>query len=161
MDKVQMHRAICNELASVYKSKNRDYGDSFRITRERWNVAILVRLSDKFERLCTLVETGEAEVDESIEDTLKDLANYCIMELIERGYKPVIASDLNKVEESTSFVPVGTPFTIDNSLIKKADENKKYNDSCSMCGDRVKTLFKSKSGFVCSKCWHKEEDDLK
>lgn len=41
---------------------------------------------DKLERLKTLLGKGEqAQVtDESIDDTLMDMANYCIMELVER-----------------------------------------------------------------------------
>lgn len=36
-------------------------------------------------RLKTLMEGAEQKVkDESIDDTLMDLANYCIMELVER-----------------------------------------------------------------------------
>ena len=50
------------------------------------NQAILIRLSDKFFRLKTLLQSGSAAQvsDESIEDTLLDLANYCLMEVVER-----------------------------------------------------------------------------
>jgi hypothetical protein len=40
---------------------------------------------DKYSRLKTLLDGKEQLVmDESIDDTLMDLANYCIMELVER-----------------------------------------------------------------------------
>ena len=40
---------------------------------------------DKLERLKVLLNNPELEPDdESIVDTLKDMANYCIMEVIER-----------------------------------------------------------------------------
>ena len=46
-----------------------------------------IRLEDKLQRVKNLVRNGGAAVnDESIDDTLLDLANYAIMTLIERGY---------------------------------------------------------------------------
>ena len=43
-----------------------------------------IRLTDKLNRLCALTKSGEQHVqNESIEDTLRDLANYSIMTLIE------------------------------------------------------------------------------
>jgi hypothetical protein len=86
MDKVSMHREICEKLNEIYAAKNADYGDSFaKLRNELGDWVILVRLSDKLERLKTLLgKREEARVNESIDDTLMDLANYCIMELIER-----------------------------------------------------------------------------
>jgi hypothetical protein len=86
MDKAYMHSEICKELNNIYQAKNKDYGDSFAKTRKKHgNSAILIRLEDKLGRLERLMLSGEHEVKtESIEDTLKDLANYSIMELIER-----------------------------------------------------------------------------
>nr|DAU83371.1 MAG TPA: Nucleotide modification associated domain 1 [Caudoviricetes sp.] len=86
MDKVQFHKFICNHLNEIYRKKNADYGDSFAKVRELVPNAIIVRLMDKMERIKTLTKNGEqAQVeDEKIEDTLADMANYCIMELVER-----------------------------------------------------------------------------
>ena len=48
-------------------------------------LVIITRLSDKFYRLKTLLEGAEQQVkSESIDDTLLDLANYCLMEILER-----------------------------------------------------------------------------
>lgn len=84
-DKVIIHEYICEQLNDIYKKKNSDYGSSFSKTRKEFgNVAILIRLSDKLERLKTLMLGAKQEVnDESIADTLMDLANYAIMELVE------------------------------------------------------------------------------
>ena len=85
MNKVEIHSQICNELNSIYEQKNHDYGDSFAILRKELPNSILVRIYDKYQRLKTLLTGTDQKVkDESIEDTLKDLANYCIMELVER-----------------------------------------------------------------------------
>jgi len=86
LTKTMRHMQVCKELNSLYEAKNHDYGDSFaKVRNELGNVAILVRLYDKVERLKTLLTGAVQKVnDESIEDTLKDLTNYCLMELVER-----------------------------------------------------------------------------
>lgn len=84
-NKVQVHQEICTELNSIYEKKNHDYGDSFAILRKELPNSILIRIYDKYQRLKTLLTGTDPKVkDETIEDTLKDLANYCIMELVER-----------------------------------------------------------------------------
>ena len=73
--------------------QNHDYGDSFSELRKRFPNAILVRLFDKYMRLESLLSGKNQKVaDESIYDTLLDMANYCIMELVEME----IESDSNK-----------------------------------------------------------------
>ena len=85
MDKVQMHLDICKELNEIFKRKNSDYGDAFARLREEYPDAILFFIEVKFFRLKTLLSGEKMQVkDESIENTLFDLANYCIMEAIER-----------------------------------------------------------------------------
>lgn len=85
MDKVLVHDGLCKVIHNVYKAKNKDYGDSFSSLRKEFPEAILIRLGDKYNRLKALMKNGKAEVkDESIEDTLLDLANYCLMEIVER-----------------------------------------------------------------------------
>lgn len=85
MNKIDRHREICNQLNKIYEKKNHDYGDSFGSTYEKLGIiSAVTRITDKYNRLCSLA-TKEAEVeDETIEDTLMDMANYCIMTLIER-----------------------------------------------------------------------------
>lgn len=83
--KYDIHAKICTNLHQIYVSKNNDYGDSFSKTRKEFDNAILVRLSDKLERIKSLYKKTDRQVkDESIEDTLLDLANYAIMEVVER-----------------------------------------------------------------------------
>ncbi len=84
--KLCLHKDFCDTLNIIYRQKNHDYGDSFAKVRSVVPNAILVRLMDKLERLKTLLGNGEQAqvVDESIYDTLIDMANYCIMEVVER-----------------------------------------------------------------------------
>ena len=86
MNKIEMHQRICDQLHGLYAAKNLDYGDSFAEVRSKYPTAILIRLTDKLNRLATLMHSDKpAQVrDESIDDTLADLANYAIMELVER-----------------------------------------------------------------------------
>ena len=87
MDKIQMHKEICNHLNKIYEQKNHDYGDSFGETFDKLGViSSVTRISDKYNRLvslCTKPEEERKVKDESITDTLIDMANYCIMTIIE------------------------------------------------------------------------------
>lgn len=106
MNKVDMHFDICTGLNKIYEQKNHDYGDSFHDTFVEEGLAMArIRLSDKlnrFKKLSRLTgEDGKLVKDESIEDTLLDLANYAIMTVMELRLK--------KMEESFAvkedFVP--------------------------------------------------------
>lgn len=83
--KVQRHAEICKEINDLYERKNHDYGDSFHQTFVEEGMAMVrIRLGDKFSRFKTLSRGGEQKVnDESIRDTLIDLANYAIMTVVE------------------------------------------------------------------------------
>ena len=83
--KVKEFVSICKEMTELYNLKNIDYGDSFGKSFEEWGTTMsCIRLTDKLNRLCALTKNFSQRVqDESIEDTLKDLANYSIMTLIE------------------------------------------------------------------------------
>lgn len=84
-DKLLIHENLCNQMHKLYCKKNADYGDSFAQMRQRYPSVIGMKLWEKVNRLCTLLDSGKQEVlDESVEDTLMDIANYAIMELTER-----------------------------------------------------------------------------
>ena len=89
-EKVVKHKAICDELNQLYARKNHDYGDSFHQTFVEEGLAMTrIRLGDKLSRFKTLskliaTDGGQQQVtDESIRDTLLDLANYAIMTVLE------------------------------------------------------------------------------
>lgn len=81
--------AIAEEVVkwgAMLLRKNRDYGSSV------WQspilapectpgTAIRVRMSDKLNRLMTLLVQPPEVVNESIDDTLRDLGAYCLLEL--------------------------------------------------------------------------------
>lgn len=81
------HRKICEGLTDLYIRKNTDYGDSFSKTFDEYGlIMVCIRLEDKLGRLKTLSKDNKYKQlvnDESIIDTLMDLANYSIMTLME------------------------------------------------------------------------------
>lgn len=86
MNKIQLHKEICDQLHETYVKKNEDYGDSFgKSVAKRGITAAMVRLEDKWNRLdnLTLHPENIQVKDESIADTLLDLANYCLMTYME------------------------------------------------------------------------------
>ena len=85
MSKVERHAAICAEINKLYEQKNHDYGDSFHQTFVEEGMAMArIRLGDKFNRFKILSRCGDQQVkNESMRDTLIDLANYAIMTALE------------------------------------------------------------------------------
>lgn len=82
-DKVKRFREIATSLADLYEKKNHNYGDSFgKLYRDLGPVAGLVPLHNKLDRATSLIK-GDTNHFESLEDTLRDLASYSIMNLIE------------------------------------------------------------------------------
>ena len=83
--KVKLHADVCEYLNDLYAKKNHDYGDSFHQTFVEEGMAMArIRLGDKFGRFKTLSKSSGQQVnDESLKDTLLDLANYAIMTVME------------------------------------------------------------------------------
>lgn len=84
MNKVDKHDQICKSLNELYARKNADYGDSFGKSFKEYGLTMAcIRLEDKLNRIKALSKQEAQVSDESITDTLMDLANYAIMTLIE------------------------------------------------------------------------------
>lgn len=85
MTKVEHHKSICKELNDTYRKKNAAYGDSFGETyRKLGIISAVTRITDKYNRLVTLATHADISAnDESLTDTLLDMANYCIMTVME------------------------------------------------------------------------------
>ena len=82
-DKVEKFANITKEMTELYARKNHDYGNSFDEGCDKIGVGYpLGRLLDKMNRLIACMgKEGEMQVNESIEDTLTDLACYSVMTL--------------------------------------------------------------------------------
>ena len=73
-------RELYASLLKTYINKNKDYGNSFDQSIDEFGlIAGVVRMSDKLNRLKTLINKPQSEVDESLRDTALDLANYAAM----------------------------------------------------------------------------------
>ena len=77
-------RDLTEKMVAITTAKNNDYagfGDPFANFREFGTFGFLVRMSDKWKRIKNLVGDGrEPSVkDESVEDTLLDLATYALL----------------------------------------------------------------------------------
>ena len=79
-DNTKQFKDITTGMLKTYIRKNHDYGNSFDKSLDQFGiVASVVRMGDKMNRIESL-STKDAQVhDESIRDTLLDLANYAIM----------------------------------------------------------------------------------
>lgn len=84
-EKVNMFEDVTIEMRNLYDNKNRDYGDSFGQSFKKWGLPMsCIRLGDKLNRLESFAMNKSMQVNnESVEDTLIDLANYAIMTLME------------------------------------------------------------------------------
>ena len=87
-ENVVSFRAIQDKLVNIYAKKNHDYGDSFNEGCNELGVGYAFsRIFDKTKRFQTLAKgimnnNLSIEVqDETVEDTIMDLANYCMMYL--------------------------------------------------------------------------------
>ena len=84
--KVERHKKLCDTLNTIYEKKNHDYGDSFNETFVEEGMAMArIRLSDKLNRFKKLTKPDSRQLvnDESVRDTLLDLANYALMTVLE------------------------------------------------------------------------------
>ena len=84
-DNTTQFKQIADSLCRLYEMKNRAYGNSFGYTYKKLGIiSAVTRISDKYNRLCNLATNPDIDnLGESIEDTLRDMASYCIMTLIE------------------------------------------------------------------------------
>ena len=83
--KIDQFKRIASALSAQYARKNEAYGDSFGKSVKRYGViSALTRMSDKWNRLESLLidKNNNRVSDESVDDTLLDLATYCIMTVL-------------------------------------------------------------------------------
>ena len=103
------HKKLCDLMHEIYIKKNSDYGNSFSDLYDEYGSIISeIHIREKFNRFKQL-RTNESQVGESIEDTLMDMANYCLLTLLEmkklNSYvdEEVVEEDieLEEVQDST------------------------------------------------------------
>lgn len=102
MTKYDRLKYLTDHILQIYVQKNADYGDSFSKSYKEFGIiAPVVRMSDKMERIKQLSKVEDVKVkDESIRDTLIDLANYALMTAVE--------IDLEEEEEDRAVTLMGS-----------------------------------------------------
>lgn len=84
MTKEEKFSQITSELLETYKAKNKDYGDSFAKLFEEYGMTYsIIHLQEKINRIKSLQKKSNEVKGETYVDSLKDLANYAILTLIE------------------------------------------------------------------------------
>ena len=153
MDKVDKLEQLTKQLIETYKAKNKDYGDSFADSFKEFGItSAVVRMTDKMNRIKSLSKKGDRQVkDESLIDSLKDLANYALMTVIEleneqtRGdkgepgiYVNSYASDINEFREGFKS---GFTITHNGKPLKALFEELSFsNDERDWINDRIDCL---------------------
>ena len=87
LTKRETHSEILDRLHLIWVKKNAKYGDSATATYKKFGLlSYVIRINDKFMRFQSLVknpDSAEDDDDESITDTLLDMANYAIMAVMD------------------------------------------------------------------------------
>nr|DAM74611.1 MAG TPA: Nucleotide modification associated domain 1 [Crassvirales sp.] len=121
-ENVVSFRTIQDKLVNIYAKKNHDYGDSFNEGCNELGVGYAFsRIFDKTKRFQTLAKgimnnNLSIEVqDETVEDTIMDLANYCVMYLAWRDKHVSIGEaedkDFSIIEGRDNQVDIKHPST--------------------------------------------------
>ena len=96
-DEVIQFANEAKQCVELYSKKNHDYGNSFDKGIDNIGIAYGVgRIYDKMNRLITLTKKEAQVKDESIDDTLRDLACYSMMMLAYR--KRQIEKEHSKID---------------------------------------------------------------
>lgn len=75
---------ILKEMQELYEKKNHDYGNSFSETIQEFGfIPAVARINDKLKRVKQIVKGEQMQINESMRDNLIDIANYCILTIIE------------------------------------------------------------------------------
>ena len=143
MDNLEQHKILLQQIHDTYVKKNHDYGDSFSRSFKKYGlVAAMVRMEDKWNRLDNMATGAERKVaDETIRDTLLDLAGYCVMTTMEldrekdnanqKAFEEQVRDEYeetdtsNKTSAEKSSIDVGKVMALHNakwSQAKIADE---------------------------------------
>ena len=144
MNPVDLHYKLALGLNQTYIEKNADYGDAFNKSLDNHGLtAAIVRMEDKMGRFSNLAgRPSSMQVsDESLEDTLLDLANYAIMTVMWMKQQPANFYADNKAYTMIHSDKILTQKEIDD-INSKADKvvenfNKKMDSIMKVTADMV------------------------
>lgn len=84
-EEIKVFNTLTKKMSDTFAAKRKDYGQTTTETYHKFGpVSMLIRMHDKLGRLDNMLGTGaKNNVNESVEDTLLDLANYAIITILE------------------------------------------------------------------------------
>lgn len=106
MNNIEHFKKIATELGELYEKKNAAYNNSFGDTYKKLGIiSAVTRISDKYNRLCNLATNPDIDnLGESLEDTLRDMASYCIMTTMELENAKPIGVNMTKVVVRREYI---------------------------------------------------------
>ena len=112
MNNIEHFKKIATELGELYEKKNKAYGNSFSDTYKKLGIiSAVTRISDKFNRLCNLATNPDIDnLGESLEDTLRDMASYCIMTVMELENENKLSNNDTPIREQDKQIRKGDVF---------------------------------------------------
>lgn len=121
MTNVEQFRKIAQELGDLYDKKNAAYGNSFADTYKKLGIiSAVTRISDKFNRLCNIATNPDIDnLGESLEDTLRDMASYCIMTVMELENSRKVSAEFSIVVPDDA--PILAMVREEDNKIRKGD----------------------------------------
>ena len=125
--RIENYKRLQADMLQTFVDKDSDYGDSFGKTYEKYGiVSALTRMSDKLNRIDNLTtinvqdSSAKMKVDESIEDTLLDLANYAMLTYLQIHKFDEPVPPFSEVSIKPSEVRVASAGITTGELNKKA-----------------------------------------
>lgn len=156
-------RDIQDKLVTIYAKKNHDYGDSFNQGCDELGVGYAFsRIYDKTKRFQTLAKgimnnSFSLEVqDETIDDTLMDLANYCVMYFAWKGYtdnKGYCPGEVS-INDGIMFIDIST--NLKNGIIKHVQEKTGKDCTKEVIKQYGYTIVKDNDNYVYIETYDKE-----
>ena len=104
MDRVKQYETVQKEAITLFKKKNKDYGDAFATYGP---IGVIIRMGDKISRLNSVTKNGIVMVNsESIRDTLIDLHNYAAMAvmLLDEKSLPIDIPQIKTIKENDNKI---------------------------------------------------------
>lgn len=155
-DNVKAFRNTQDKLIEIYAKKNHDYGDCFNEACNELGVGYAFsRIYDKTKRFQTLAKgimnnSLSIEVqDETIEDTIMDLANYCMMYL---AWKDTYKSTINPLKGSDynvdNHIYIDIKTNLDNEVVKLVHEGSDANCTRNVLLNYGNQLVKDNNNYV-------------
>ena len=97
IEDVQKFEELQKECFEIFKKKNKDYARAYK---DFSTIGLIVRINDKIKRMLNITETGIVLVnDEKLSDTLRDLANYSIISLMELETNKKVKKVVKKIRK--------------------------------------------------------------